>query len=67
MDGVVMMFVSIKSVGFSGALWEYVKFDKSNMCKIIIDIRLVGFGWLKIKGCSKMNENIQYGYYGRSI
>ena len=44
-----------------------MKFYKSSMCKIIIDIRLVDFGWLKIKGCSKMNGNIQYGYYGRSI
>ena len=62
-----MMFVSIKSVCFSGVLWVYVVFDKSSMCEIVIGIKIIDFWWLKIKGCSKMNGNIQYGYYGRSI
>ena len=39
---------------------KYAGFGKSSMFKIVMEIRLVDFGWekkIKIEGCIKMNEN----------
>ena len=43
---------------------KYAGFGKSNMCKIVMEIRLVNFGLLKkikIERCNHMNENIDMG------
>ena len=35
---------------------EYVGFDESSACNVLMEIRLVDCGWLKIERWSQMNE-----------
>ena len=35
---------------------EYVGFDESSACNVVMEIRLVDYGWLKIERWSQMNE-----------
>ena len=64
MVGEVMIFVSIKSVALVKYCEKYAGFGKFSICKIVMEIGLVNFGWLKnikIEGCNQMNENIDMG------
>ena len=59
-----MISVSIKSVSLVKYCEKYAGFGKFSVCKIVMEIRLVNFGWLKklkIEGCNHMNENIDMG------
>ena len=47
MVGEVMISVSIKSVSLVKYCEKYAGFDKSSICKIVMEIRLVDFGWEK--------------------